>query len=410
LANAIRSRYFALRQKEELMSVKQFFAPAPDKDFVNRLLNANHSFFTGVSDSTLDPILREVRRREMQGDCRLVQTNHEEIAVGIAAGHYLGSNEIPVVYLQNSGFSYASEPIISLLSTFEIPVLMIVGWRGYDPQEETSEPHLKVGQCTTKMIASTGIPCSRPMTFEQAKTKKANPWNVLGRLEKTIKQIREENKSRVFLMPEGTVTSGERDNPFQPSFPTTSSGKWDRSPTEAARFMETYYDQTPLPRKEGILRVMERHQPDPNALFIICNGFLSRDVRAMADDTNVFYNTGYYGGSLALGIGLALAQPQKQIVVIDGNDNAVAGSAILPVLEMLGLKNLHHYILDNGLALSTGGHSSVPLSFAHFLHAKEVIRIREEKDYHAPPRVPATRTEMERFQKRAVASANGKSG
>jgi thiamine pyrophosphate-dependent acetolactate synthase large subunit-like protein len=260
------------------------------------------------------------------------------------------------------------------------------------------------------MIASTGIPCSRPVALELGKIRKATPWNVLGRLEKTLKQIREDKKSRVFLMPQGTITTEESDNPFQPSFPINPAGKWDRSPAEAASAMEAYYEQTPIPRKEAILSIMERHQRDHNTLFVICNGYLSRDVRALADDTNVFYNTGFYGGSLALGIGLALAQPTKQIVVVDGNDNAVAGSATLPVLEMLGLKNLHHYILDNGVALSTGGHSSVPLSFAHFLHAKEVIRIRDEVDYQAPPRVPATRSEMRRFQKRAVASSNGNSG
>ncbi|MFQ5913209.1 MAG: thiamine pyrophosphate-binding protein [Nitrospinota bacterium] len=389
------------------MKLKEYFSPAPAKEFVSQLLKAKFRFFTGVSDSTLDPILREARRRELRGDCRLIQTNHEEIAVGIAAGHFLGSNRIPVVYLQNSGFCYASEPIISLLSTFQIPIFLIVGWRGYDPQEETSEPHLNVGKCTTRMISSTGIACSRPVAFQRSKTRKVAPWNVLGRLKRAITYIRKERRPRVFLMPEGTMTAEESDNPFLPTFPSISSDRWAHTPAEAERLMEAYSRQPPVPRREAVMRIIDEYQRDPRSLFVICNGYLSRDVRAWADDTNIFYNTGFYGGSLALGIGLALAQPKKKIIVLDGNDNAVAGSGVLPVIEMLGVENLHYYIFDNGVALSTGGHSSVPLSFAHFLHAKEVVRICDDK-YHPSPRVPATRVEMRRFQRRAIRSVKEK--
>lgn len=391
------------------MSLKQFFSPAPEDEFVDQLLKAKLRFFTGVSDSTLDPVLREIRRRELRGDCRLIQANHEEIAVGIAAGHFLGSRKIPVVYLQNSGFCYASEPIISLLSTFQIPVLFLVGWRGYDPQEETSEPHLNIGKFTTKLIAGTGIPCSRPLALQRIEKKEAAPWNVLGRLKRTITHIRKERKPRVFLMPEGTLAAGQNDNPFQPAMPNPPSKRGARSPAEAERLMEDYAARPPIPRKEAVMRIIGEHQRDPRSLFVICNGYLSRDVRAWADDTNIFYNTGFYGGSLAIGIGLALARPEKQVVILDGNDNAVAGSAILPVMEMMGLENLHYYILDNGVALSTGGHSSVPLSFAHFLHAKEVVRIHDN-NYHPPPRVPATRSEMRRFQRRAIARIKQKAG
>lgn len=383
---------------------KGLFSPINDVDLVDRLLkvSGDQSLFVGVSDSTLDPMLREVRRRKQQGQCGLIQTNHEEIAAGISAGHFLGSGLISFPYLQNSGICYAGEPIISLHATFEIPGLFIVGWRGWDPKEETSEPHLKVGEFTPGLVKALPIKKFGPSTLKYAKSKQF-VWNVRSSLDDAIAYVTEEQKPAVFLMPEGSIAETKKDNPFPESFVQPDQNFYDLDQiANTLELMQDYPAVKRMKRQQAVLSVMDRYQSDPDVLFVVCNGFLSRDVRAWADDARNFYSTGFYGGALSIGMGLAIAQPNKKVVVLDGNDNAVAGTNNLPVREMLRQHNLDYYILDNGLALSTGGHSSAPLTLQHFLHAKEVIKISDE-GYKVSGRVPANKAEMDRFKSRAQA-------
>ena len=63
---------------------------------------------------------------------RNVIAANEGAAVGLAAGYYLATKKIPVVYMQNSGLGNAVNPLMSLTDkeVYNIPLLLLVGWRG----------------------------------------------------------------------------------------------------------------------------------------------------------------------------------------------------------------------------------------------------------------------------------------
>ena len=58
-------------------------------------------------------------------------------AVALACGHYLATENIAMVYLQNSGLGNIVNPLISLADedVYNIPVLFMVGWRGEPGQK-----------------------------------------------------------------------------------------------------------------------------------------------------------------------------------------------------------------------------------------------------------------------------------
>ncbi|MBZ5560124.1 MAG: sulfopyruvate decarboxylase subunit alpha [Acidobacteriia bacterium] len=82
-----------------------------------------------VPDNPLSHVLR-VFESEYH-DVRLILATREEEAFGIAAGLYLGGRR-PTVMCQSSGIGNSLNAITSLLVPYEIPLLMIVSWRGDD--------------------------------------------------------------------------------------------------------------------------------------------------------------------------------------------------------------------------------------------------------------------------------------
>jgi pyruvate/2-oxoacid:ferredoxin oxidoreductase beta subunit len=58
---------------------------------------------------------------------------------------------------------------------------------------------------------------------------------------------------------------------------------------------------------------------------IICNGFPSREAYKIADRPTHFYMIGSMGSAPAIGLGVALAKPKKQVVIFDGDGNVLMG-------------------------------------------------------------------------------------
>jgi thiamine pyrophosphate-dependent acetolactate synthase large subunit-like protein len=88
------------------------------------------------------------------------------------------------------------------------------------------------------------------------------------------------------------------------------------------------------------------------AIFILSNGLTAREAAHYLGNDNAFYLLHAMGEALSVGIGLAQARPEKEIVVIDGDGNALMGMASW---SMLNVKNLKYFILANGVFETTGG-------------------------------------------------------
>ncbi len=88
--------------------------------------------------------------------------------------------------------------------------------------------------------------------------------------------------------------------------------------------------------------------------LIICNGFPSREAQKLRDRDLNFYMIGSMGATAGIGLGLALSQPQKKVVVFDGDGNVLMSMGTLATIGALKPKNLVHVVFDNEVYGSTG--------------------------------------------------------
>ena len=104
-------------------------------------------------------------------------------------------------------------------------------------------------------------------------------------------------------------------------------------------------------RREFVSRLL-RAMPD--ALVVTGLGSASYNVFAAGDRDQNFYLWGAMGGSTSLGLGLALAQPEKSIVVITGDGEQLMGIGSLATIASKQPRNLTIVVLDNGHFGETG--------------------------------------------------------
>jgi len=121
------------------------------EDFLGLLEQKGFDFFTGVPCSYLAPLCGVLSRR---GHDFHVPAPREDIALGVAAGAYLGGR-LPVVYMQNSGLGYCLEAFASLNLIYRIPALVLVSYRG--PEDPGWEEHLIMGQHTEELLRTVGM-------------------------------------------------------------------------------------------------------------------------------------------------------------------------------------------------------------------------------------------------------------
>ena len=92
----------------------------------------------------------------------------------------------------------------------------------------------------------------------------------------------------------------------------------------------------------------------PDALVVTGLGSASYDVFAAGDRDKNYYLWGAMGGSTSLGLGLALAQPDKPVVVITGDGEQLMGIGSLGTIGVKQPRNLTIVVLDNGHFGETG--------------------------------------------------------
>ncbi len=120
------------------------------------LAAAGFDFFTGVPDSTFKGLLAELEARPELG---WVPAVAEDVAVGLAVGASLGGR-MPVVVMQNSGLGLAVNALASLAVLYEIPMLLLVGWRGHDGRD--APEHLLMGEATLPLLRALAVPHQLP--------------------------------------------------------------------------------------------------------------------------------------------------------------------------------------------------------------------------------------------------------
>lgn len=118
-------------------------------------------------------------------------------------------------------------------------------------------------------------------------------------------------------------------------------------------------EKTAVDRRAFVAKLL---QATPDALVITGLGSPSYDVFAAGDRDRNFYLWGAMGGSTSMGLGLALAQPSKSVVVITGDGEQLMGIGSLATIGVKQPANLTIVVLDNGHFGETGmqrSHSSL---------------------------------------------------
>jgi thiamine pyrophosphate-dependent acetolactate synthase large subunit-like protein len=105
------------------------------------------------------------------------------------------------------------------------------------------------------------------------------------------------------------------------------------------------------------LAILAPHLGDE--ICIHANGYLSRAAHAVRDTEGCFYMIGSMGLASSIGLGVALAQPARRVVVFDGDGNVLMNLGALASIAAAAPANLLHLCFDNGVHASTGAQATI---------------------------------------------------
>ena len=121
------------------------------QSFIKRLIQEDYKFFTGVPCSLLSGLIYEL---EGQQEARYIPAVREDAAVGLCTGAYL-AGAMPVLLMQNSGLGYSLNAFTSLNLIYNIPMLVIMSWRGKDGKD--APEHIIMGDIDKQLLKTAGM-------------------------------------------------------------------------------------------------------------------------------------------------------------------------------------------------------------------------------------------------------------
>ena len=114
------------------------------KEIFNFFIKNKIENFVGVPDSTLKHFISEGLKHK-----KILIANREEEAIGIATGMILTGSPT-IMFMQNAGFANSISTITSLVQLYQIPMIFLIGWRGY--LKNDAPEHEKIGRIQPKLL------------------------------------------------------------------------------------------------------------------------------------------------------------------------------------------------------------------------------------------------------------------
>ncbi|HVR38294.1 MAG TPA: thiamine pyrophosphate-dependent enzyme [Thermoanaerobaculia bacterium] len=141
-------------------------------------------------------------------------------------------------------------------------------------------------------------------------------------------------------------------------------------------------------RADAIAIVLARLRDE---IVVTANGWISRETCAADDRTENFYMLGSMGLASSIGLGIAIAQPERGVVILDGDGNLLMTLGTLAMVAERKQRNFLHVVLDNEVYGSTGGQRSLTTSvdldaiaraagYVHVMRACEPEKIAKAVD------------------------------
>jgi thiamine pyrophosphate-dependent acetolactate synthase large subunit-like protein len=91
------------------------------------------------------------------------------------------------------------------------------------------------------------------------------------------------------------------------------------------------------------------------------------DLWAVGQRPQNFYMLGSMGLAIPIALGVAIAQPQRHVVALEGDGSLLMQLGCLTTIAALGQKNLTMVIMDNGLYQITGSQPTPAAGIADFV-------------------------------------------
>jgi phosphonopyruvate decarboxylase len=288
-------------------------------------------FFSGVPDSLLKEFCQYLEST-LPPSKHVISVN-EGTAVALAAGSYLGTGRVPLVYLQNSGLGNLINPTLSLADpeVYGLPMIFMIGWRG-EPGKKDEPQHIKQGRITTDMLSSMELPWRIVNERELNDGQESVKWAV-----QTSKKI---NGPVVLLIKKNVFLKLEDNN------------------------SATIDPEDKISREEVINIVSNSLRED--TMVVATTGMISRELYEVReiddmDHSKDFLTVGSMGHASQIALGISLSNPQQDITCLDGDGSLLMHMGGMATIGCRTETNLFHIILNNGAHDSVGGQATVAL-------------------------------------------------
>ena len=324
-------------------------------------------FYVGVPDSQLKSLTSFlVNKYGIDSNHHIIAAN-EGNCVAIAAGAYLATGKIPVVYMQNSGEGNVINPLASLLNdkVYAIPMVFIIGWRG-EPGVHDEPQHVYQGEVTLKLLDVMGVErfvISEDTTDEE----------VLKAMD-GFRQKLSEGKDVAFVIRKNALS-------------TDSKVK--------------YVNDNAISREEIIRCIAKAAENDP---IVSTTGKASRELFEIREALGQshkfdFLTVGSMGHASSIALGIAINKPDQKVWCIDGDGAMLMHMGALAVIGSITPENLIHVIINNGAHESVGGMPTVAagidvVSLAKACGYKYAVSVSDGKELEKELKAVKSRKEL----------------
>ena len=291
------------------------------KEFFDSLKGAGVDRFCGVPDSLLKNICAYISDNTTTNE-HLITAN-EGSAIALAVGQYVTTRRPSLVYMQNSGFGNAINPLLSLADAkvYGIPMLVMVGWRG-EPGVKDEPQHIKQGEVMERLLDA----CDLPVVIIDADTKSIDEV-----LKSAVVTAITNNNPVILLVKKGAF------GPYKLKNTTSDIAEWSR--------------------EDAIKMIVEASGDDD--IFVSTTGMASRElfeirVANRQSHGNDFLTVGSMGHAIMIALGVA-QNTTRHVFCIDGDGASIMHLGNLTSTGQSGSENLIHIILNNAAHDSVGG-------------------------------------------------------
>ena len=294
-----------------------------------------YDFFAGVPCSLISGLIATL---ETHPRLPYVPAVREDVAVGLAAGASLAGRR-PMVLMQNSGLGTSLNALVSLSLMYRLPALLLVTWRGHGGKD--APEHLVMGEISPGLLELIRIP-HRVLSAETLADDIAWGRRESDRLSQPV----------ALLLPPGILEPASHAG----TSPATTS-----PPAPRATALDGPIPAPSISRFAALRAAVSALTDEP---VVHANGYICRESFAIKDRIENFYMIGSMGMASAIGLGVALAAPDRPTVIFDGDGNLLMSLGILamigggPVMGRARSENLVHVVFDNALYGSTGNQAS----------------------------------------------------